>query len=691
MHLTHKFLPLSLVSLVALSACTTTTQTSSTTTTTTTTTSTGTASGGVLPEFHATSPGDYTTATAGDAEMKVGRYPAGKYGGTLIRPIVGSDPKTFNYWQADDTNSRMIAGYMLGGLTTDDAYTGEVVPDLAESVIVQPDKVTYITKLKKGLKWSDGKPITSADVAYTWSTIINGGYGNSSLRDVTQIEGKSPTVTAVDDLTNKFVTPKPFVPFKRLLSIPIAPKHVFEPITNKPDGHQKFSQKWATTTDAAKLASFVTSGPFVISRFVPSQRVELVRTNNYYMLNKEGKRLPYLDKILFVFVPDPNVLLLKFRNKEIDVSTVRARDLQTLLADREKTNSQIYRLGPSLGSTFIMFNMNQRKNAKGKPYVDPIRSKWFNDTNFRQAVNHAVNRDLIIANYFKGIAYPAFTSEPSTSLWINPNLTPFKPDKDYSANLLAKSGFVKKAGLLYDKDGNKVEFDMVMAAGSPFYEACAQQLKQDLKNLGITVNYQALEFNSLINRMDGTKEWECAIFSLSGGDPLEPNSSSNVWRSNSRLHIFDLRFEPGKVNTVVPDARPWEREIDDIFTRGAQIFDPAERKKLYDRYQQIVYDEAPLIYLVTPTALLGARNTVGNYTPTQLSASVGDGLHNLDEIYKTDGTSNGPAPVTMTPKGTPEVEVLTGPATGTEASTTTGATAGTTTTTSTTTTTGTNP
>ena len=648
MQLTHKFLTLALVSLTVLTGCTTKTERTTTTTTTTSTTGSGTADGGVLPEFKAPIPIDYSTVLSGDAELRQGRFPTGKYGGTLIRPIT-SDPKTFNYWQADDSNSRMLAGYMYSGLVGEDAFTGEVVPDLAEELKIEPDKVTYITRLRKGLKWSDGKPITSADVEYTWNTIIAGGYGNSSLRDVTQIEGKSPKVTIVDEWTNKFVTPKPFVPFKRLLGIPLAPKHILEPITSKPDGHAKFSQKWAQTTDPAKLASFVTSGPFVISRFVPSQRVEMSRTKNYYMVNKDAQQLPYLHRQLFIYVPDPNVLQLKFRNKEIDVTTVRARDLQTLLGEREKTNFQIYRLGPSTGSTFIIFNMNQRKNKKGETFVDPIKAKWFNDKNFRQAVNHGINRDQIVANYFKGIAYPAFSSESPTSPWFDTSLQTFKPDQSYSAKLLADSGFVKKGDVLYDKDNHRVEFDVVMAAGSPFYEACAQQLKDDMRKLGIKVNTQAMEFNALIDRMDVSKKWECSIFSLTG-DPLEPNGGANVWRSDGRLHLFDLRFEPGEGKAVVTDARPWEKEIDSIFTQGAQIFDKAERKKVYDRYQRIVYDEAPMIYLVTPTALIGARNTVGNFAPTPLSGSVGDGLHNIDEIFKTDAAGTPPPALKVTPK-----------------------------------------
>lgn len=101
---------------------------------------------------------------------------------------------------------------MFASLLETDPYTGEIVPGLAESYTVSPDNLTYTVTLRKGLKWSDGKPITSADVVYTWNTLIKDGFGNSSLRDVTQVDGKSPEVKAVDDLTVTFKTAKPFAP-----------------------------------------------------------------------------------------------------------------------------------------------------------------------------------------------------------------------------------------------------------------------------------------------------------------------------------------------------------------------------------------------------------------------------------------------------------------------------------------------
>ncbi|HEY9732596.1 MAG TPA: ABC transporter substrate-binding protein [Drouetiella sp.] len=577
-------------------------------------------------------PGPYTTKLVNGKEMRVGRFPIGKPGGSLVRSIISSDPKTFNYWAAEDTSSTLLASHLFSGLVTVDPWTGAVIPDMAESFTVAPDGVTYTTTLRKGLEWSDGKPITSADVAFTWNKLIAGGYGNSSMRDVVSVDGKLPTVTVVDERTNKFVTPKPFAPFLRQIGIPIAPQHVIEPILKKADGRAAFQHLWSTDLDPKTL---VTSGPYTLSRFVPAQRVELRATRNFYMVNKDGEPLPYLNNLMFLIVPDPNTNLLKFRGNEIDLTQVRARDVSKLLSEQKSGNFKLYNLGPSIGTTFVMMNMNRRENPKThKPYVDPIKSKWFNDTNFRQAINHAVNRQEIVNSYFKGIGDTLFTAEPTASPYFNAKLKPFKTDPDYAMSLLRKSGFQKKSdGLLYDKDGNKVEFNMLSAAGSSLFDFIGNMMITDMKKLGITVNISPLDFNVLNDKVN-SGDWEVCLEALSPGDALEPNDGANVWKSDGRLHFFDQRQPDDAGNIVATDARPWEKKIDEIFNQGAQTLDKAKRHQLYDQYQQIVYDEAPYVYLVTPSTIVAARDTLKNYTPTTLSQYT-SGVHNVEEVWKS--------------------------------------------------------
>lgn len=584
----------------------------------------------VLPLVNFSNPGPYKTVLIDGIELRGTRFPAGQFGGTLVRSIAGTDPKLFNPWAASDSVSSELGTLMFSGVLAMDPYDGKMIPDMAESFKVDPDGVTYTTRLRKGLKWSDGVPITADDVTFTWNTIVAGGYGNSSLRDVSTIDGKLPQVISVDRLTNKYVTPKPFAPFIRLLGLPIAPKHIVEPIIKKADGREAFQRLWGVN---ASTGSFVTSGPFVLKRYVAAQRVEFTATKNYYAATKDGKRLPYLSQLTYLIVPEPNTELLKFKAGEIDCIAVRPPNVAELLPAQKSGNFTMYNLGPSDGTRFLMFNMNRRKNPKGQPYVDPKKSAWFNDVNFRQAVNHAINRDNIVAGYFRGIGTPLFTAEPPVSVFHNPELKAFKPDPQYAMSLLSKSGFKKHDdGNLYDKDGNRVEFTLLTMANSPFCEAAGNYIKNDLKNLGMKVNFQPIAFNVLNDKTANSLDWEAVLMGLTGST-LEPNEGANVWYSNGRLHLFDQRLADAHGNIAAADARPWEKQIDALFKQGALTLDLKKRHEIYNQYQKIIYDQAPFIYIASNMNITAMRNSFHNYQPTPLSQLI-LGLHNLDELWK---------------------------------------------------------
>lgn len=589
---------------------------------------------GPLPQVSPVSPGAYGSKMVNGTNMIVGRYPVGKPGGTFVRSLSGVEPKTFNPWAANDVYSSQLAGLMFAGLTGSDAFTGEVIPNMAEELIIDPDGVTYTTKLREGLKWSDGQPITAEDVAFTFNTIIKDGYGDASLKDILSVDGKFPEVIAVDKLTNKFVTPTPFAPFKRLIGMPIAPKHIVEPVIKQKDGRTAFVKLWSVNSDPKTM---VINGPFRLSRYLPAQRVEFEPRPDYFMINKDGKPLPYLQKIVYQIVPNTSTALLKFKSKELDCIGLQPQDISDMLKKQDEGNYKLYNLGPSSSTPFICVNMNRRKNPKtGKPYVDPIKSAWFNDTNFRQAINHAINRKILVDNIYKGNGAPLFTALAPTSPYANKDLEPFSCDPEYALSLLTKSGFkLDKKNQLFDKAGHKVEFDMLTIAGSPMGDNGSVSIVEDLKKIGIKVNIQPIDFGVLGGKLSNSFDWQACMLGLSGGDPLEPNNGGNVFRSSGRLHMFDQRPQDDDGNAKVTDARPWEKRLDEIFDQAAVTMDETKRKALYGEYQKIVYDECPFIYLVTPLVVTAVRNDMKNYDPTPLSQLDG-GFHNLEELYKAE-------------------------------------------------------
>lgn len=575
-------------------------------------------SGKILEQSH--SPYPLQTKTINGTDYLLSRSPAGKYGGTLVTGTIGEGPKTFNSWNSMDATSSQAADIMFDSLVSTDAYTGEVYPRLAKSIKVLPDNKTYIIELRHGLKWSDGKPITADDVYFTWNTIIFGGYGNTSTRDAMYIGDKLPKIDKIDKYTVKFTTPVPFSPFLRQLSVPIAPKHILEPVTKQ--GPKAFAAFWGSNT---KPADFVTSGAFKLKEYVPAQRIVYERNPNYYMIDEKGQKLPYLDKYIILIVGDLNNELLKFKSGELDTVGLRGTNVAMFKEKEKFSDYKIYNLGPDTGTMYFAFNLNTRKNDKGKYYVNPVKQKWFGDVSFRKAVDYAIDRENMVFNIASGVAQPLFTPEPLSSIYLNEKIAKGHPqDMNKARDLLQKSGFVWKNGKLYDKDGNRVEFDLYTNAGNTERESIGVMVKQDLEELGMTVNFKPIEFNTLVSKLVNTNDFDAVIMGFTGS-PLEPFGGKNVWYSNGTLHVFNMRKTPEENKNIYD----WEAQINKLFDKAALELDFNKRKAIYEQYQQLVYDINPIIYLYSPIRISAIKKKFGNIYPTEL----GGVIHNIEEIY----------------------------------------------------------
>lgn len=547
------------------------------------------------------------------------QLPVGKFGGEFVTSTIGEGPKTFNLWTAKDNMSVEIGTLMFDSLLTTDVNTGEVIPNLAKSYTISPDNKVYTVTLRKGLKWSDGKEITADDVVFTWNDILLAGYGNTSVRDSVIIDGQLPKVEKLDKYTVRFTTIKPYAPFLRFLSESIAPKHVLQPVVKK--GKKAFDSYWGTNTPPDK---FVTSGAFRLAEYVPAQRVVLKRSDSYYLINKNGDKLPYLDKYVIQIVGDLNNELLKFESGELDIISVRGSDAARF--KEHEGGYTLYNLGASTGTSFIVFNLNDRKNDKGKYFVEKKKQEWFRDKNFRKAVDYAIDRDSQVANILNGVGAPLFTPEALGSIFLNEEVAKgHKRDLNIANDYLKKSGFYKdKSGNLHDKHGNIVSFDLLTNAGNTERESVGIMIKSDLKELGIKVNFKPIEFNTLIGKISGTYDWDSMIMGFTG-NTLEPHGGKNVWYSNGPLHIFNQRDD----NSANVNVLPFEKKLDVLFDKAASELEFEKRKIYYDEYQNLVAEELPMIYLYSPLRLIAVRNKVGNVRPTMLGGVV----HNPSELY----------------------------------------------------------
>jgi peptide/nickel transport system substrate-binding protein len=548
-----------------------------------------------------------------------------------------SDPKTFNLALSQEWPD--ISIFTADFLIDQNGVTGKVEPELAESWTLSEDKLKYVFTLRDGLKWSDGQPLTADDVDFTFNGIFLNEKIPTDFRDSLRIGEKRelPKVRKLDDRRIEFTLPEPFSPFlSSLIGAPIYPAHVLkETVTTKDaSGNPLFLSTWGTDTDPKKL---VVNGPYVIDSYVVNQRMVFRRNPYYWRKDDKGTQLPYIDRIIWRFVESSDTQLLQFRSGTLDALGLGPDDFSLMKREEERGNFRIYNGGPASGTNFISFNLNQAQNSRGEPLVDPIKSRWFNNLAFRQAVAHAINRTQMINNIFYGIGQPQDSPVSVQSpfyLSVKEGLKTYDYNPQEAKKLLQSAGFKYDAkGQLLDDQGNRVRFTLVTNAENRTRVAMAAQIKQDLTEIGIQVDFNPISFATLVEQISTSRTWDCYLLGFTGG--VEPNDGSNVWISTGGLHSFNQGPVPGQPPIKGWQVSDWEKEIDRLFIAGAREFDQAKRKEIYGKFQQIVQEQLPQIFLVNSVGLAAIRNHIQGIQYTTL-----DRRGSLWNVYELKDTSN---------------------------------------------------
>jgi peptide/nickel transport system substrate-binding protein len=187
--------------------------------------------------------------------------------------------------------------------------------------------------------------------------------------------------------------------------------------------------------------------------------------------------------------------------------------------------------------------------------------------------------------------------------------------------ILTSAGFSWKDGALQDGSGGAVTFTIATSASNAARVRMATVIQDDLALLGIAAQVVPLESRALLDRVVKTHDYDAALMALAPGD-VDPNGEINVWSLDGPTHLW-------RIGAAAPLA-PWEKEIDDLMRRQLVALDPAARKGLYDRVQVLVAEHLPLIPLVSPNLLVGAKVGLANLRPAILDPYV---LWNADELF----------------------------------------------------------
>ncbi|MGH9715526.1 MAG: ABC transporter substrate-binding protein [Candidatus Acidiferrales bacterium] len=538
----------------------------------------------------------------------------GVRGGTLTVAL-RSEPKTLNPALASDAASQDVIYCMNADLIHINRESQRTEPDLAKSWSVSRDGKTYTLHLRRGLRFSDGQPFTADDVVFSFRVYMDKQI-DSSQRDLLIIGGKPISLEKMDEYTVRFSLSQPYAAAERLFDgFPILPRHLLESAYR----NGTFSKAWAVSSPPGEFAGL---GPFKLAAYVPGQRIVLERNPYYWKRDTSGKQLPYLNKIVFLFVPSEDAQVIRFLSGDTDVmSRFSSGNYAVLKAQESARGFHVYDLGPSLEYNFLFFNLNDL-SAKNLPRITK-RQAWFRKLKFRQAVSAAIDRAAIVRLVYQGRATPlAAQVTPGNKLWLDPAIRPPVRSLSRARELLKSSGFSwRRDGSLVDSHREPVEFSILTNSSNAQRAKIATLIQSDLSRLGMNVHIVTLDFGAMVDRLLNSFDYEAAIMGLADGD-ADPNTEMNVWLSSGGMHLWDLD-EPRP-------ATPWEAELDRLMNEQLVTLNYAKRRQLYDQVQQIVANQLPIICLVSPDVLVGARDRVGNFEPAILEPYV---LWNADQIY----------------------------------------------------------
>jgi len=494
--------------------------------------------------------------------------------GGELRFCLRSEPKTFDPVLVDDDAALGIR-YLTGGvLVRVNRHTQELEPELAESWKVSSDSKQISFQLRHDVRFSDGTPFSAEDVAFTMQRVMDPAL-HSSTGDAFRSGPGSITTKIIAQDRISIAFPAPVAGLDRL-----------------------FDQVAIMSAHSPKKEGAVL-GPFMVVEYKAGSSVRLERNPYYWKKDSQGRRLPYLDAIHLDIQPNRDVEMLRFRRGELDLINALDTDYYDRLA---QTSPQfVHDAGPSLDSDFMWFN--QVANAP----IPEYKRAWFRSANFRRAISEAINRDDIARIVFNGHAQPAVGPiSPANKFWFNSNLKPEPHNPQAALDRLKADGFHLQNGVLLDRNNNPVEFSIVTTAGTKSRERTGVLIQEDLSKIGIKVNLVTLDFPSLLERISQKFNYEGAILGFRNVD-LDPNGQMNVWLSSAEDHAWNPKQKS-------PETA-WEAEMDKLMQTQASAPDPKKRKQSFDRVQEIIYEQVPIIYLVNHDALSAVSGSVAGASP----------------------------------------------------------------------------
>lgn len=530
----------------------------------------------------------------------------GKPGGTYTLPL-GDSPQSLFYYGVIDNNLGLISQQLFDGLLEFNYATYKLEPALAESYAVSDGGRTYTFKLRQGVKWSDGQTFDADDVVFTFKNMIMNPEARAGDAASFKLDGKPVEISRVNQYTVRFELPRPSPAFLLQMRSFIMPKHKL--LKYSVEGGAKASDingAWPTNVAESEV---VGTGPFRLATYTAGQKVTLTRNPNYWKVDGKGTRLPYLDRLEFLVIRDPQAQVAQFLAGNLDQLNISGAQFPDL-KQKEVAGApfRVTRSTALFGSPpFVAYNFDAK---------DPALAKLFSDVRFRRAMQGVLNRERIIDTVYNGLAsLPGHGVAPVNKDWYantKPQLGSFNVAA--AGQALDALGLKSKnsAGIRLLPNGRPLEFDLTYGTDSSTYPAMATIIQSDFAKVGVKVNLRGILSSKLLSTGQ-SGDWEMILHAF--GDQPDPELRKPIWQPGGALYYWHRSLQPARDGDKpnVAKMTGWEKEIYTIFEDAATTTSASARKALYTRWQLLFAQNLPVTPIAKPENIGAVSNKYGNY------------------------------------------------------------------------------
>ena len=433
----------------------------------------------------------------------------------------------------------------------------QFVPDFARSWQESADGRTWTFHTQPSAKWSDGKPLTAADAAWTFSTILkfqNGPTANSAGTTAHMASATAPNATT---LVVTYKQPVANV-LSQLQQVPILPEHIWAKYAT---GNGK------ALTTFANPAPIVSGGPFMLVKYTPKQIVLFKRNPNYY-----GPK-PHIDELGLQFFGTYDAEITALKSGQLDgIETVPPTSVGTV----KSAGFDVHQAPGNYFDDFII-NSNPQQEASHRELLNPL---------LREAFDYAIDRQAIVKTSLLGYGQPGSSIiPPATGHWYNPSVTPTPFNLTKAAQLLNQAGFKMGPNGVRIADGHPMSYTIIMPSDTTggYGDRSFQIIQTDFKKIGVQLNPKNLDNSAAFSAITAN---HYRNFELSMWDwvPLiDPDFMLSVLTCGS----FNVWNDTGYCS----------KSYDQVYQEQGAAMSPGKRQQIVYQMQRTVATQRPYLVL----------------------------------------------------------------------------------------------